>query len=161
MERTSRQIEPSFGQTDGDEQQDAWTRRRLAVMALFTALAAGIVEMAAHLWPFDALADNAGAVSIRLAVYAVVALFIVQFARGREWARLFLIVGLGVVGTASLLVEPVMWLFDGADFDAYFGALDGPGAVILVSRLVHLVAVVVGVAAMLTMRPRKAAGITE
>ncbi|KHS52441.1 hypothetical protein [Brevibacterium linens] len=124
MERTSRQIEPSFGQTDGDEQQDAWTRRRLAV-------------------------------------YAVVALFIVQFARGREWARLFLIVGLGVVGTASLLVEPVMWLFDGADFDAYFGALDGPGAVILVSRLVHLVAVVVGVAAMLTMRPRKAAGITE
>ena len=54
-----------------------------------------------------------------------------------------------------------MWLFDGADFDAYFGALDGPGAVILVSRLVHLVAVVVGVAAMLTMRPRKAAGITE
>ena len=124
MERTSRQIEPSFGQTDGDEQQDAWTRRRLAV-------------------------------------YAVVALFIVQFARGREWARLFLIVGLGVVGTTSLLVEPVMWLFDGADFDAYFGALDGPGAVILVSRLVHLVAVVVGVAAMLTMRPRKAAGITE
>lgn len=124
MERTSRQIEPSFGQTDGDEQQDAWTRRRLAV-------------------------------------YAVVALFIVQFARGREWARLFLIVGLGVVGTASLLVEPVMWLFDGADFDAYFGALDGPGAVILVSRLVHLVAVVVGVAAMLIMRPRKAAGITE
>lgn len=124
MERTSRQIEPSFGQTDGDEQQDAWTRRRLAV-------------------------------------YAVVALFIVQFARGREWARLFLIVGLGVVGTASLLVEPVMWLFDGADFDAYFGALDGPGAVILVSRLVHLVAVVVGVAAMLTMRLRKAAGITE
>ena len=124
MERTSRQIEPSFGQTDGDEQQDAWTRRRLAV-------------------------------------YAVVALFIVQFARGREWARLFLIVGLGVVGTASLLVEPVMWLFDGADFDAYFGALDGPGAVILVRRLVHLVAVVVGVAAMLTMRPRKAAGITE
>ncbi|MEY9259171.1 hypothetical protein ABH903_002203 [Brevibacterium epidermidis] len=124
MERTSRQIEPSFGQTDGDEQQDAWTRRRLAV-------------------------------------YAVVALFIVQFARGREWARLFLIVGLGVVGTASLLVEPVMWLFDGADFAAYFGALDGPGAVILVSRLVHLVAVVVGVAAMLTMRPRKAAGITE
>lgn len=124
MERTSRQIEPSFGQTDGDEQQDAWTRRRLAV-------------------------------------YAVVALFIVQFARGREWARLFLIVGLGVVGTASLLVEPVMWLFDGADFDAYFGALDGPGAVILVSRLVHLVAVVVGVAAMLTMRSRKAAGITE
>ena len=124
MERTSRQIEPSFGQTDGDEQQDAWTRRRLAV-------------------------------------YAVVALFIVQFARGREWARLFLIVGLGVVGTASLLVEPVMWLFDGADFDAYFGALDGPGAVILVSRLVHLVAVVVGVAAMLTMGLRKAAGITE
>ena len=124
MERTSRQIEPSFGQTDGDEQQDAWTRRRLAV-------------------------------------YAVVALFIVQFARGREWARLFLIVGLGVVGTASLLGEPVMWLFDGADFDAYFGALDGPGAVILVSGLVHLGAVVVGVAAMLTMRPRKAAGITE
>jgi hypothetical protein len=133
MERTSRQIEPSFGQTDGDEQQDAWTRRRLAVMALFT--------------PGGRM--------------PVVALFIVQFARGREWARLFLIVGLGVVGTASLLVEPVMWLFDGADFDAYFGALDGPGAVILVSRLVHLVAVVVGVAAMLTMRPRKAAGITE
>ena len=117
MERTSRQIEPSFGQTDGDEQQDAWTRRRLAV-------------------------------------YAVVALFIVQFARGREWARLFLIVGLGVVGTASLLVEPVMWLLNDADFGVYFGALDGPGTVILVSRVVHLAAVAVGVTAMVTLHPR-------
>ncbi|WP_180345598.1 hypothetical protein [Brevibacterium sediminis] len=52
--------------------------------ALFTALAAGIVEMAAHLWPFTDLAENAGAVVIRLAVYALVAVVILRFARGRQ-----------------------------------------------------------------------------
>ncbi|TNM55295.1 hypothetical protein [Brevibacterium sediminis] len=71
-----------------------------------------------------------------------------------------LLLGLGVVGTASLLVEPVMWLFDDADFGADFSDLDGPGAVMLVSRVVHLAAVAVGVAAMLAMHPRKVAGVT-
>ncbi|WP_167198285.1 hypothetical protein [Brevibacterium pigmentatum] len=161
MERTSRQTERPIAATDGDEQQDAGARRRLAVTALFTALAAGVVEMAAHLWPFDDLADNAGAVVIRLTIYALIAVVIVRFARGREWARLLLLVGLGVIGTASLLVEPVMWLFDDADVGAYFSALDGPGTVILVSRVVHLAAVAVGVTAMVTLHPRSLADVTE
>ena len=154
MERTSRQTERPTGATDGIEPQDAGARRRLAVTALFTALAAGVVEMAARLMPFDDLADNAGAVVIRLTIYALIAVVIVRFARGREWARLLLLVGLGVVGTASLLVEPVMWLLNDADFGVYFGALDGPGTVILVSRVVHLAAVAVGVTAMVTLHPR-------
>lgn len=160
MERTSRQTELSTEQTDVHERQGAWTPRRLAVTALFTALAAGIVEMAAHLWPFTDLADNAGAVVIRLAVYALVAVVILRFARGRQWARIVLLVGLGVIGTATLLVEPVMWLFGDADLGAYFAGLDGPGAVILVSRVAHLSAVAVGVAAMLVMHPRKVVGVT-
>lgn len=160
MERTGRQTELSTEQTDEHERQGAWTPRHLAVTALSTALAAGIVEMAAHLWPFDDLADNAGSVAIRMAVYALVAFVILRFARGREWARIVLLLGLGVIGTASLLVEPVIWLFEDADFGAYFGALDGPGAVILISRIVHLAAVAVGVAAMLVMHPRKVADVT-
>lgn len=160
MKPTSRQAELTIGPTDGDEPHGAWMPRRLAVAALFTALTAGIVEMAAHLWPFTDPADNAGAAVTRLAVYALVAVVILRFARGREWARIVLLVGLGVIGTASLLVEPVIWLFEDADFGAYLGALDGPGAVILISRVVHLAAVAVGVAAMLVMHPRKVAGAT-
>lgn len=134
-------------------------QRRIAVLALFAALAAGLVEMVAQLWPLDNLGADSGSIVVRLFIYAAVAVLIVLFSQGWEWARMTLLVGLGVIGTASLVLEPLAWLFDEPDFGAFFAALDLPGAVILFSRIAHIAAVAVGVFAMVKLRPaRKRAG---
>lgn len=122
---------------------------RIAVWALLFALSAGVIEMAAQLWPLDRLNDSAGAVTIRLGIYAFVLICIIFFARGRGWARLLLLVGIGVVGTLSLIIDPLLWLFAGPDFGAFFAALDGQLTAIVASRIAHIVAVMVAVTAML------------
>lgn len=143
----------------GNDSPTSHRHRRIAVLALFAALAAGLVEMVAHLWPLDNLGVDSGSIVVRLFIYAAVAVLIVLFAQGREWARMTLLVGLGVIGTASLILEPLAWLFGEPDFGAFFAALDFPGAVILLSRLAHIAAVFVGVFAMIKLRPtRKSAG---
>lgn len=57
---------------------------RVAVGALLTALATGIVEMIAQLWPLDRLGNSLAAVAIRLLFYAAVLVAIAFFARGRN-----------------------------------------------------------------------------
>lgn len=100
------------------------------------------------LWPLD-LGDSAAAIATRMGIYAVVYALIILFARGRNGARLVLIFGLGVVGMLSLLAEPVAWLLTSPDVGGFFNALDGPLAIITVSRAAHVVAVAVAVVAML------------
>ena len=152
-------MEQKQQQASTGESPAAHRHRRIAVLALSAALAAGLVEMIAQLWPLDDLGAESGSIAVRLFIYAAVAVLIVLFAQGRQWARMTLLVGLGVIGTASLILEPLAWLFDEPDFGAFFAALDPPGAVILFSRLAHIAAVVIGVFAMVKLRPpRKSAG---
>ncbi|WP_344332289.1 hypothetical protein [Brevibacterium marinum] len=108
----------------------------------------------AQLWPLDDLGADSGAIVVRLTIYGAVAVLIVKFARGYDWARIVLLVGLGIIGMASLIIEPVLWLFDQPDYGPFFAAMDVAGGVILVSRLAHIAAVVVGVSAMLKVHAR-------
>lgn len=148
-------MELKHKRVSADDPTVSHRQRRIAVLALFAALAAGLIEMAAQLWPLDNLGADSGSIVVRLFIYAAVAVLIVLFSQGREWARMTLLVGLGVIGTASLILEPLAWLFDEPDFGAFFAALDLPGAVILFSRLAHIAAVFVGVFAMIKLRPTR------
>ncbi|MFG2036503.1 hypothetical protein [Dactylosporangium sp. NPDC048998] len=52
-------------------------------------------------------------VLVRCLVYAAVVVTAVLMLGGRRWARLALALVLGIVGTLSLVMEPVSWLLDG------------------------------------------------
>ena len=68
--------------------------------------------------------------------------------RGRNTVRWTLAVLLGVVGTASLVVEPLTWLATGASPVAYLADAGVPDLAVVVLRIVHLVAVVVALVLM-------------
>lgn len=121
---------------------------RVAVGALLTALAAGLVEMIAQFWPLDHLADSLAAVTIRLLIYAAVLVAVALFARGRNGARLALLLGLGGLGLLSLLIDPVTWMLTDPDLGAFLAVMDARLAVITGSRIVHIAAVVIAVVAM-------------
>ena len=78
----------------------------------------------------------------------LVTLLIVRLRRGDRWVRLALTVLLGIVGMASLLVEPISWLIAGGSPAAFLAAADGPTLMVVVLRVVHVIAVVGGLALM-------------
>ena len=121
---------------------------RVAVGALLTALATGIIEMIARLWPLNHLGDSLAAIAIRLLIYAAVLAAVALFARGHNWARLVLLLGLGVVSMLSLLIDPVIWMLTDPNLGALLAAMDARLAVIAGSRVAHIAAVVVAVVAM-------------
>lgn len=81
---------------------------------------------------------------IRAAIYLTVLTVAVRMAAGIGWARIALILGLGTVGLASLLVEPIGAVLSGElSVDWSVGSV-AIGAL----RTVHIVAVLVAVPAM-------------
>ncbi|WP_330185117.1 hypothetical protein OHB26_16930 [Nocardia sp. NBC_01503] len=121
----------------------------LAYRAIVVALLAGAGETV--LRAGIALADpdtNAGGLVygllIRAAIYLTVLTVAVRMAAGIGWARIALILGLGTVGLASLLVEPIGAVLSGElSVDWSVGSV-AIGAL----RTVHIVAVLVAVPAM-------------
>ncbi|WP_017587613.1 hypothetical protein [Nocardiopsis ganjiahuensis] len=94
--------------------------------------------------PWEELLPGLG---VRALVYAVVLAVVAFFHRGHRWARWALALGLGIVGTLSLVSEPVGWLLQGEAIDG----LPEPTpqfVAIAVLRTLHLVAVAVGLVLM-------------
>ncbi|AZM91952.1 hypothetical protein [Streptomyces sp. W1SF4] len=86
--------------------------------------------------------------AVRLTVFTLAVLCARRMRGGARWARVTLALGLGVLGTASMVVQPLGYLADGgsvADALARAGALD---LVFGASRGVHVAAVLVAVALM-------------
>lgn len=123
--------------------------RHISVVALLIALAAGVAEMIAHLWEAENLSGEGPAILLRLGIYAVVAGLILAFARGHRWAAAVLIVGLGVVGMASLIAEPLTWLFTDGDMGSLLATADASIVLIILIRTVHIAAVIVAVPLMI------------
>ncbi len=118
---------------------------RGAFLLWMGALAAGAAETALH------GVEPAG-LAMRLSVYAVVAVVALCMRAGRNWARLTLAVGLGIVGTLSLVIEPVTWLLDGNSVADAAGRTDLTGALVATSRILHVLCV--WVAVLFMFRPR-------
>jgi hypothetical protein len=111
-----------------------------------TAVACGVLETLVH--ALTDAEDVAVGLSIRAVVYVLVTLLIVRLRRGERWVRLALTVLLGVIGMASLLVEPISWLIAGGAPLAFLAAADAVTWVVMALRVIHVVAVVGGLALM-------------
>ncbi|MFC9297592.1 hypothetical protein ACFTWH_27050 [Streptomyces sp. NPDC057011] len=129
---------------------------RTACALWLTAVAAGVFETVLAIGRI--LADDSGSaldtgvgLAVRLAVFTAAVLTAVRMRGGARWARIALALVLGVLGTASLVVQPLGYLADGgslADAAARAGVLDW---VFGASRAVHVAAV--STAVVLMFRP--------
>ncbi len=120
---------------------------RAAYALWVTAVVAGAFETALML--SRGPADGAGAgLAVRLTVFTAAVLVALRMRRGAGWARITLALGLGVLGTASLVAEPLGYLLDGGSPADALARADALEWVFGVSRTVHLAAVLTAVALM-------------
>ena len=118
-----------------------------------TAVAAGVLETILRV--IDALfmglasgsggeADLTGVISsvvIRVIIYTVAVYVVAQMRLGKRWARLTLAVLLGVIGTLSLVIDPISWLAGGNSLGEVFREADLLFIFIAPIRVVHLASV--------------------
>ncbi|KJY46543.1 hypothetical protein VR46_08505 [Streptomyces sp. NRRL S-444] len=123
---------------------------RTAHALWLTAVAAGASETALAVGRMTADGTGSAAgigvgLAVRLTVFTAAVLIARRMRTGARWARITLAVGLGVLGTASMVAQPLGHLLDGGSVAA---ALDGADALDLVfgaSRAVHVAAVLTAV----------------
>jgi hypothetical protein len=112
-----------------------------------TAVAAGVVETIVRVIDSLTVGSSSGGeadvtgVAIRVIVYTVAVYIIAQMRLGKRWARLTLAVLLGVIGTLSLVIDPISWLAGGNALREVFTEADLLFFIIAPIRAVHLVAV--------------------
>jgi hypothetical protein len=123
---------------------------RAAAGCWIGAVALGAVETVIVVGSSQAGDDPLPGVLFRCAVYGAAVLATLRMRAGRRWARIALALVLGVVGSLSLLVEPVAWLADGNSLSAAFDDADSTWWAIAVARALHVVAVWVAVPRMFT-----------
>jgi hypothetical protein len=116
------------------------TTVRVAFAVWLGALAMGLAEMALR---FSEAPP--AAVGVRLAIYAALALVMLQMRAGHNWARWTLALVLGIFGTLSLVMEPITWLAQGHPISAAFDHVTLSGTLVTVSRTAHLLCVLVAV----------------
>jgi hypothetical protein len=129
------------------------TQLRASVLLWLVAVAAGLFETAlvvvdATDGEVGSAAEVAVGVAVRLLVFAGAVYLAARLRQGRNWARVALAVGLGGIGTLSLVIGPVTWLAEGgslADAAVAVAAADLGSVLFAASRVVHLGAVVAAV----------------
>jgi hypothetical protein len=80
-------------------------------------------------------------VGVRLLVFASVVYAASRMLRGRNWARVALAVGLGVLGTLSIVVGPLSWLAGGHTVGEFLAGAGPVPLLFAASRAAHLIAV--------------------
>ncbi|MCE3555609.1 hypothetical protein LWC33_29715 [Pseudonocardia sp. RS11V-5] len=111
----------------------------LAVALWFTALGCGVAGTLVRL----ATPEPPGlvALAVRFAIYLGLAGLVLGLYSGRDAVRWAVALLMGLLGTASLVVEPLRWLAGGGAVPEFLAAADGPTIVIGVLRAVHVAAV--------------------
>jgi hypothetical protein len=119
-----------------------------------TAVAAGVLETIIRVMDASAIGfasgsggdtDVTGAISgavIRVIIYTLVVYIITRMRLGKRWARLALAVLLGVIGTLSLVIDPISWLAGGNSLRDVFTEANVLFFLIAPIRTVHLAAVI-------------------
>ena len=122
---------------------------RAATVAWVTAVAAGVVEAAGMVvaWTFGEVPGLSGGslaagLGVRAMVYTIVLLVIALFWRGKNWARIGLALGLGIVGMLSLVAEPIGWLAEGHSLGDALSEASLSLALVIAIRTLHVLAVV-------------------
>ncbi|MBF9069369.1 hypothetical protein [Streptacidiphilus fuscans] len=126
---------------------------RAAFALWVTAVAAGAFETVLAIGRM--LADGTGSageiavgLAIRLPVFVAALLIVRQMRTGRDWARIVLAIGLGVVGTASMVVGPVQALAHGRSLGWELAHATPLDFVFAASRTVHVSSVLAAVVLM-------------
>ncbi|MGI5245027.1 hypothetical protein [Dactylosporangium sp. CA-139066] len=117
------------------------------------AVAAGAVETVAVVGGGEAGSgrDVAVGVGVRCLAYALVLGLAFLMRGGTRWARIVLALGLGILGTLSLVMEPIEWLADDNNsIKTLFAEVDGWWWVAAAARGGHILAVWGAVALMFT-----------
>ena len=117
-----------------------------------TAVAAGVLETIIRIIEAMGWASGSGGetdvtgvisgVVIRVIVYTLVVYIITRMRLGKRWARLTLAVLLGVVGTLSLVIDPISWLAGGNSLGEVFTEANLLFFLIAPIRTIHLAAVI-------------------
>lgn len=123
----------------------------LAYRAIVIALLAGVAEtlLRVTITLTQSGTDTDGLVTgllVRTAIYLTVLTIAVRMAAGKRWARITLILGLGVVGLASLLIDPLTTVLSGDHITVDW---DPESLALALFRIIHIAAVLVAVPAMI------------
>ncbi|GAA1879904.1 hypothetical protein GCM10009836_71580 [Pseudonocardia ailaonensis] len=129
-----------------DAHADAPPAVTMSIALWFTAIGCGIAESLVHLLTPDPPAP--AALAARYLIYAALALLVMALHSGRNAVRWAVAGLLGVIGTASLLVEPVRWLAAGGSIPDFLAAATGSQLVIVTLRAVHVLAVAAALVAL-------------
>lgn len=124
---------------------------RAATAAWFLAVGAGVAEsvlgVIGELDGSVAWAALVAQIAFRALVYG--GLFVVidkYFRLGRNWSRHLLAVLLGLIGMATLIVGPIVWLLGNGDFGSIDVSADFVAFAVI--RSIHVMAVISGVVLM-------------
>ena len=126
---------------------------QLSFLLWLTAVAAAVFETALAI--IEALSEDSGldtgvvvGVGIRLIIFATAIYVASRMRLGKNWARFVLAIGLGVIGTLSIVIGPVSWLANGGTLGKFL-ANAGPMMLLFASsRIAHLGAVFAAVVIM-------------
>jgi len=86
--------------------------------------------------------------AIRGVIYLVVLLVAVHMAHGARWARIVLTFGIGVIGLASLIIEPLAATLSAKEIGDLFDNLTAAAVITGAFRTGHILAVLVAIPAM-------------
>lgn len=81
-------------------------------------------------------------VLLRSVIFAVLVYVVVKMHRGNNWALIVLTILLGEIGTVTLMIDPIIWLFEGNSFDRVFTGMTIYSGLFGIGRIVHLVSVI-------------------
>ncbi|MFC9996619.1 hypothetical protein [Nocardia sp. NPDC127526] len=123
---------------------------RAVVVALVAGLCEGVMRAAVALERSEAdIGDLTTGMLMRGAIYLAVYAVSRRMLAGAVWARWVLVIGLGVFGLASLLIEPVSELFAAEEPIELLTSVTWESLILGLFRTVHVIAVLVAVPAML------------
>ncbi|MEV6137121.1 hypothetical protein AB0L63_13890 [Nocardia sp. NPDC051990] len=125
----------------------------VAFTALVIALLCGVGEAITHTAvqldrPDADIGSLATGLAIRAGIYLVVLGVAVRMARGARWARMALTFGIGVIGLASLIIEPLAATLSAKQIGDLFDNLTASAVINGTFRTAHVLAVLVAIPAM-------------
>lgn len=124
----------------------------MAAVAWWAAVGAGVVETAIRVFDDNGPVGDLPGVAVRVLIYAAASWVVWQLWRGRRWAMPVLAVALGVVGMASLIIEPIMAFADGASIGGSMASSSVVSLAIGVLRIAHILLVVAAMTLMFVPR---------
>ncbi len=125
----------------------------VAFTALVTALLCGVGEAITYIAvrldrPDTDIGSFATGLAIRGGIYLLVLGVAVRMARGSRWARMVLTFGIGVIGLASLIIEPLAAALSAKQIGDLFDHLTVAAVIAGTFRTGHILAVLVAIPAM-------------